>query len=224
MEKEPNVGCLRQLFVQIGCLVVLLALVVLGFLFRDQLGAVYRRLRHQPPPAEAAQYVAPAPAAGLAAAHATLARLNQRGGPAWVDLSAAQVGALIEERLTSAGQRGAVDSLAVAFTGEEARVRGVVDLSGVPRSVLGPFVGSLDRRQPVTLGGIFSADSAGKVWWTVTRLVVGDFPFPRGTIGAVLRQLHVPELNGSALPLGLHEPVGDAAVRQGALRLYRYSR
>ena len=225
MEKEPNVGCLRQLFVQIGCLVVLLALVVLGFLFKDQLGAVYRRVRHLPPPAEEAHYVPPAPApGGLEGARQALARLQQRGGPAWVDLSAAQVGALIEERLKSTGRRSAVDSLAVAFVGDEARVRGVVDLSGVPRGALGPFVGALDRRQPVALGGIFSADSAGRVWWTVTRLVVGDFPFPRGTIGAVLRQLQVPELRGSAIPLPLREPVGDATVRNDALRLYRYGR
>lgn len=225
MEKEPRVGCLRQLFVQIGCLVVLVAAVVLGFLYRDQLGAIYRHIRHLPPPAEEAHFVPPAVgAAGVPAARAALARLAEPGGPAWIDLSPAQVGALLEERLRSTGQRGAVDSLSVAFVGDEARVRGIVDLSGVPRGALGPFAGSLDRHQPVMLGGIFSADSAGRVWWSVTRLVVGDFPFPRGTIGAVLRQLHVPELAGSAIPLPLHERVGDATVRQGALRLYRYSR
>ena len=212
-------GCLRRIFVQVGCLVVLVALAVLGFIYREQLAAVYRRLRREPPPPERAAFAAPE-RGGADTARAALEHLARPGGPAYVDLTAGQVAALIEARL--AGRQHVVDSLEVALLTGAARVRAVADLAQLPRNALGPFGGALDRREPVALDGTFAADSAGRVWWTVTGLTIGDFPFPRGTIGAVLKALDVPGLADRAVPLPLEHPVGDVTVRAGRLRLYRY--
>lgn len=215
-------GCLKQIVVQIGCLVVLAVLVVCLFVYRDQVAALYRRVRHLPPH-ETTRFVPPVQRDAGTAKDA-LDRLSRPGGPAYVDLSAGQVAALIRERLGSAEPRRSVDSIQVAFVNDEARVRGIVDLSQVPRSALGPLAGALDRRQPVTLGGAFAADSAGRLLWTVNSLTVGDFPFPKSTIGALLRSLRVRDVEGRTVRLPLDHRIGDASVRQGSLRLYRFER
>jgi hypothetical protein len=213
-------GCLKQVFVQIGCLVVLLALVVFAFLYRDQLAAAYRRVRGLPPPPDSTAYVMADTARAAARPEAALERLAQRGGPAFVDLTAAQVAALVEQRL-GPGRR-LVDSIRVALVEPEVRVRGSVDLARVPRGALGPFAGAMDRRQPVTIAGTFDADSSGRLLLTVTGLSVGDFPFPRGTIGAVLRALAVPAAEGRVVPIPMDGRVSDARVRGATLRLYRF--
>lgn len=214
-------GCLKQIVVQIGCLVVLVALIVLGFIYRDQVGAVYRRVRGVPPPPSAETYVLPGPEA-RPAARRSLEQLDRRDGPSYVDLSAAELAALIDERLGPS--RRVVDSIRVAFVEPEVRVRGSIDMSRVPRGALGPLGGALNSREPVTIAGTFGADSTGRLLLTVTGVTVGDFPFPRGTIGAVLRTLDVPGVEGRTVPLPVSERVGDARVRGATLRLYRYDR
>lgn len=212
-------GCLKQIVVQIGCLVVLVALIVLGFVYRDQLGAVYRRVRGLPPAPAAETYVMPGPEA-RPAARRSLEQLGRRGGPEYVDLTPAELAALVEERLGPSAR--VVDSISVALVEPEVRVRGSVDMSKVPRGALGPFSGALNRREPVTISGVFDADSTGRLLLTVTGITVGDFPFPRSTLGAVLRALSVPGTEGRTVPIPVAERVGDARVRGGVLRLYRF--
>lgn len=210
-------GCLRQLFAQIGCAVVLVAMLVLGWVFKDQLAAVYRRARHLPPPAVTETYVLPDSAAHPTA-RAALGRLGRAGGPAYVDLTAGEVAALVQSQL---GSGAPVDSVRVAFTDTEVKVRASADLSQLPRGALGPFAGAMEGRQPVALSGTFSADSAGRLLLTVTSLSVGDFPFPRSTIGAVLRAMRVPGASGRTVPVPLEQRVGDVRIVNGTLRLYR---
>jgi hypothetical protein len=212
-------GCLKQIVVQIGCLVVLVALIVLGFVYRDQLGALYRRVRGLPPTPPAETYVMPGPEA-RPAARRSLEQLGRRSGPEYVDLTPAELAALVEERLGPSAR--VVDSISVALVEPEVRVRGSVDMSKVPRGALGPFSGALNRREPVTISGVFDADSTGRLLLTVTGVTVGDFPFPRSTIGAVLRALNVPGTEGRTVPIPVAERVGDARVRGGVLRLYRF--
>jgi hypothetical protein len=211
------VGCLRSLVARIGCLVFFIALLFFGWVYREQVVAVYRHLRGLPPRADAA-YVMPAPDA--APAQATLARLERRGGPAYVDLSAAEVGALIEAAIARGGRR-VVDSVQVGLLENELRVRGSLDLSSVPRSALGPLSGALDPREPIVLGGPLAVDSTGRLILRVTTLRVKDFPFPRSTIGALVRQLRIPGAEGNAVPVPGLTGVGDVRVTPAHVRFYR---
>jgi len=210
-------GCLRSLITQIGCLVVLVALVVLGWVYREQTMDVVRRLRGQPPRAEVAWVQ---PAAAPAPAQAKLTRLAQRGGPAYEDLSAAEVGALLDAALARTGRR-VVDSVRVGLLQDEIRIGGSLDLSGVPRSALGPFQGALGQREPVVIGGPLAVDSAGRLVMEVTTLKVKDFPFPRSTIPALVRQLRLPGAQGSAIPVPGITGVGDVRVTPEHVRFYR---
>lgn len=213
-------GCLRGLLAQIGCLVVLVLLLVLGYVFRDQVGALYRSFRNLPPPEESAPYVAP-DSGGREGVTRGLDLLARGGAGDYMDIPPGQIAAIIDARLGAAGRR-VVDSVRVALVAPEVRVRASVDLARVPRGALGPFAGAMDGRQPVVIGGEFGADSTGRLLLTVQSLTVGTFPFPRGTIGAVLRALNVEGVEGRTVPVPMEQRVGDARVRGRVLRLYRF--
>lgn len=212
-------GCLKALFVQVGCLVLVVLAAVFGWIYRRDLVDLYRRIRGRP---EAAATVWAAPAAGdLERARGTLEQLARCGGPAYVDLTAGELAALVDGELVRVPRR-AVDSVRVALEENQVRLRASLDLSEVPQRLLGPLRGALERREPVTVGGTLTADTAaGHLDWTVTALEVRDFPFPRSTIPAILRALKVPGLEGAAVPIPVPAAVGDVRVSTGRVRLYR---
>jgi hypothetical protein len=207
-------GCLRR----IGCLVILLAAVVAGFLYRDRIAALYRRVRGVPEPPPAV-YVPPAPGA-TAQAEAALDRLVRRGGPAFIDLTAAQLAALIERQLAGAGTR-VLDSVAVALGDQRVQVRGSLDMSVVPRRLLGPLAQGLGRREPVVAGGTLSAQPDGHVVWTIDELRIREFPFPRLVIPAILHVMNLSDGKAAAVPIPLPAGIGDVRVNRAGIRVYR---
>ncbi len=211
-------GCLRALAARIGCLVLLLAAAAGALIYREQVVAVYRRARGLPPPTRA-EYVTASPD-GARRADAALERLTRRGGPAFVDLGAADLAALVESALARTRPR-VFDSVRVGLLENEVRVRGSLDVSGVPRNVLGPLSGAIGPREPVEIGGPLRADSAGRVLWRITAVSVRDFPFPRSTIPSLIRQLRVPGVENGELPLPDLGPVGDVRVSPDGVRVYR---
>jgi len=214
-------GCLRALFVQVGCLVLLVAGVVLGFLYREQLWEAYRDLRG-PRPAAAAVYSAPS-ADAVRGAEETLARFGRRGGPAYVDLSAAELASLIDRQLARAS-RGIFDSLRVALDSGAVVVRGLLDLSRVPRDFLGPLAGSLSGLERLEAGGALLSAPSGGVRWRPDRLRIRDFPIPRRAIPALLRALQArPDAEGAVAVPGV-TGVGDVRVTSQGVRLYRLER
>jgi hypothetical protein len=197
--------------------VVLVALVFFGWVYREQVADVVRRLRGQPPKADA---VWVQPAERSAGAQEALSELARRGGPVYVDLSAADVGALLDAALARTGRR-VVDSVRVGLLENELRIGGSLDLSGVPRSALGPLQGALGAREPIEIGGPLAVDSAGRLVMQVTTLKVRDFPFPRSTIPALVRQLRIPGAEGNAVPVPGITGVGDVRVTADHVRFYR---
>lgn len=214
-------GCLRALFVQVGCLALFVVAALLGFLYRDTLWEAYRRYRGTGP-AAAAVYVAPA-AGGARHAEEQLARLGRRGGPAYVDLSAAAVAGLLDRELVQASG-GVFDSVGVSLDSNVVLVRGLLDLSRIPRGVLGPFAGSFTGRERLEAGGALLAGPGGSLRWQPTRLAVKDFPFPRRTIPPLLRALHLAVGADGALALPGVGGVGDVRVSRERVRLYRLER
>jgi hypothetical protein len=208
------------MFVQLGCLVLLVAALLFGFIYREQVMALYRKLRGLPAEPEVA-YVLPA-AGSAQGARRTLERLAEPGGPAYVDLSASDLAALLDAELGRAPRRG-LDSIAVGVGGDLVHLRAVVDLGRVPERVLGPLAPHIRGWQPVAAAGTLAADSAGRLWWTITRLSVSEFPFPRSTIPALLRELDVPGLEGASVPVPVPAGVGDARVTAEGVRAYRAS-
>ena len=210
-------GCLKNILAGVGCLVVLVAAAVLGFVYRDKLAQLWRRVRGVPEPPPLV-YVLPS-ADGAARAAAALGELARRGGPAYVDLSAAELAALIDRELARAPRR-VFDSVAVALGDQRVQVKGTLDMSLVPQRLLGPLAEGLGRHESVTAGGVLAA-SGGALRWTLDQLVIRDFPFPRSVIPAVVRSFGLADSKDGAVPIPLPVPVGDVRVSPSGVRLYR---
>ena len=211
-------SCVKNAFAGVGCLVVLVVAAVAGFVYRDRLAAFYHRVRGVPEPPPAG-YVQSAPGAAAQAATA-LERLTRRGGAAYVDLTAAQLAGLIEQQLPGS-QRRVVDSIAVALGDPHIQVRGSLDISVLPRRLLGPLAQGLDRREPVVAGGTLSAQPDGRVVWTIDELRIRDFPFPRSAIPAILHAMSLTDVTGATVPIPLPAGIGDVRVSPAGVRVYR---
>jgi len=207
-------GCLRR----IGCLVILVAAALAGYLYRDRIVAAYRRVRGVPAPPPIV-YVAPVPGAADRA-EAALERLVRPGGPAYVDVTAAELAALIERQLAGPGSR-VLDSVAVALGDQRVEVRGSLDVSAVPHRLLGPLAEGLGRREPVVAGGTLTAQPDGRVAWTIDELRIRDFPFPHAVIPAILHVMNLTDGKAAAVPIPLPPGVGDVRVSPAGIRLYR---
>ena len=213
-------GCLRALFVQVGCLVLLVAAAALAVLYRKPLWDAYHRLRGGKPPA-AVVYAVP-DAAGARRAEDRLAQLARTGGPAYVDLTAADVASLLDRDVARPSGR-ILDSVRVALDSNLILVKGLLDLSRLPHDFLGPFSGSFNGREPVESGGTLVAGSGGALRWVPDRLRIRDFPIPRRGIPALLRSLHVAAAQGGVALPGV-TGVGDVRVTPERVRLYRSER
>jgi len=213
-------GCLRALFVQVGCLLLLVAAAVLGFLYRRPLWDAYKRFRGERP---AAEMVFAAPSASAPRrAEDQLTRLARRGGPAYVDLTAADVAGLLDRELARPS-RGILDSVQVALDSGMVLVRGVLDLSQLPSGALGPLAGRMGGHERIEAGGPLAV-ADGRLRWMPTRLHIRDFPFPRRTIPPLLRALHLQTGTEGALAIPGVTGVGDVRVVPAGVRLYRVER
>ena len=211
-------GCLKNILAGIGCLVVLLVAAAAGFLYRDPLAHLYRRVRgipEQPPMV----YVLPS-AGGASRAEEALRQLSRRGGPAYVDITAGELAALIDRELARVPTR-VFDSLAVALADQRVLVKGSLDVSELPKRLLGPLSEGLGRHEPVVAGGLLAAGPDGRVRWTVDQLRVRDFPFPKSVIPAVIRTFHVADTRDAGVPIPLPVGIGDVRVSASGVRLYR---
>jgi hypothetical protein len=209
-------GCLKAMAARIGCAVLFAAGCVFVILFHGEIWDYYKAWRGNP----AEVYAPPAPG-GDTRARGAFERLARRGGPAYEDLTQGDVAALVSRALEEAGGKRVLDSIRVAMLQGEIRVRGVLDLSGVPRSSLGPLASVLGDKEPATIGGPLSADTSGGLVLTVTYLRLRDFPFPRATIPRILRAARIPGAIGSSVPLPGAAGIGDVRVSPSGMRLYR---
>jgi len=215
-------GCLKALFVQVGCLVLLVAAAVLAFLYRKPLWDAYHRWRGAKPPAAVTYTAPPSDPAAVRRAADQVTRLARAGGPAYVDLTAADVAGLLDRYLVQASGR-VFDSVSVALDSNAVLVRGLLDLSRLPHDALGPFGSVLSGREPVESSGALLPGTGGSVRWLPERLKVHDLPIPKKGIPALLRSLHVEAAQGGVTLPGV-SGVGDVRVSPERVRLYRLER
>jgi hypothetical protein len=155
-----------------------------------------------------------------------LARLQQRRGPAFVTMSAADFAAAVLDSL-AAQLPASTDSVMVRAEGNEFLVRGSVklgDLGG--QAALGPLASMVGDRERLTLGGTLEPTSVpGVAQFKLTRVMVGSFAVPGPVIPrlvkAIKRQSSVIGVEPSAFPVRLPAGVGDIRVAQGHVTLYR---
>ena len=219
-------GCLRKL----GCLFVMaIAVAVLLFFTRDRWGPYYRRVagggeRDSAAPALTEEQWRPLSDTGATRARRAIESLGARGGPVYVNVSAADLTSYVFTQLTRQLPAGAEGARA-AVVGDRLYLKALVsaqDLGG--SEALGPLGGLLPERDTVTFGGNLEMVRPELAQFRVRELRYGELSVPRALIPQLVRRSarNRPEgLAPDALPLPVPPTVADVRVARGTVTLYR---
>ncbi|HEX2781481.1 MAG TPA: hypothetical protein VHM30_18400 [Gemmatimonadaceae bacterium] len=206
---------------KIGCLVVLLLGVVVGWLLRDQ---IFRGSRSESSATAAAGWERLSPE-GSARMRTALANLQKPRGPVFVTVRPADLASYVYEQLARQLPPSA-DSVEAGAFGERLYVRASVKPSDFGGSdVLGPLAGFLSERERMQFGGAFRIIRPGLAEFRVQEIRFRDFPVPSGAIPRLLRRIEKGArpagVSEDGLPLVVPSYIGDVRVEPGRVTLYR---
>ena len=206
---------------KIGCIVVLLLGVAVGWLLRDQL---FRGLRSTNETTAASTWERLSPE-GAARMRAALAKLQDPRGPVFVSVKPADLASFVYEQLARQLPPSA-DSVEAGAFAERLYVRASVkpaDFGGP--EVLGPLAGFLNDRERMQFGGTFHIVRPGLAEFRVQEIRLRDFPVPTGAIPRLLRRIEKGArpagISEDGLPLVVPSYIGDVRVTPGTVTLYR---
>jgi len=209
-------SCLGRL----GCLFILLVAGVLAFLTRERwLPRVLGKAEAPPVAWEVVN------STGSKKAADDLASLQQKAGPAYVTVSAAELASLMVE---STGHRlpAALDSVEAAIVDETIHVRALVKLDDIRGlDALGPLSGLLDKQERIEFTGTMGVIRPGLGEFRVASVRVADLSLPRAAIPRLLARLNASVRPEGVAPDGIAitipDYIGDVRVARGEVTLYR---
>jgi len=209
-------GCLGRL----GCLAVLLLAGAYAFLTRERwLPRVLGQPGAAPVTWESVNE------AGARKPGEALASLRQKGGPAFVTVSAAELATMMvessEHRLPAA-----LDSVQAAVDGDRVRVRALVKLDDIRGlEALGPLSGLLDNRERIELTGTLRVLSPGLGEFRVASVKIADLSLPQAAIPRLLSRLDSRKrpllVAPDGIPITIPDYIGDVRVAGGQVTLYK---
>jgi hypothetical protein len=209
-------SCLGRL----GCLFLVLVGGALAYLTRDRwVPRVFGDRATAPVTWE------PVTGPGARKAGDAVASLGEPSGPAYVNVSAAELAALMVE---SSGHHlpAALDSVQAAIDNETVRVRALVKLDDIRGlDALGPLSGLLDKRERIEFTGTLAVIRPGLGEFRVASVQVADLSLPRAAIPKLLARLDATARPGGVAPDGIAitipDHIGDVRVARGQVTLYR---
>jgi hypothetical protein len=210
-------GCLFRL----GCLVILAAAMAAGWVTRDRWWPGGSRQSATP----AEPLWQPLTPAGAERAREALASLERPSGPAFVNLTAAELAAFAFEQ-AGASLPPSSDSVEAAVLGDQLSVRATVRLSELGgSSLIGPLAGMLGDREGMQMGAHFRILRPGLGELDVRELKLRDFRLPSALIPRLVRQLSRGErpagLSENGIPVETPPRVGDVRIGNGRVTVYR---
>jgi hypothetical protein len=178
-------GCLTAPFKVLGCL-GLIALLVIGWLYRDRVLREGRRLLGQ-----VQTHDAPAGSArgrpgarSLASARAKIDSLNGWRADSVV-LTASEVASLMGSGLAPKF-RGELDSLQVELLPDEVTVRARLRTRRLAPELVGPLAAALGPTEPVAVTGPLRVTGPGIGEWAVRSVQIRDFPLPAPAVSRLV--------------------------------------
>jgi hypothetical protein len=215
-------GCLKNLLAGVGCVTLLIVGAVLGYHYRAQLKGLAESVagRHvdATPPADSVGGVSER---ALRAARRKEAAMAERGGPASVTLTAAELASLIGDGLDPVARR-ALDSLRVVLTRDRFAVEAQLVTTRLDTKLFGPVGFVLAPREPLRMAGPASVASPGRVAWKPDEVVLRAFPFPPAVIPRLVNAIL--SVTDGAVPIVVPETVGDLRIRPDGVTFYRRTR
>ncbi len=209
-------SCLGRL----GCLVLILIALVVGWLTRERWQPMVFGDRGSP--TVAWEPLSPSGSDEVVARMDSMARGS---GPAYVTLSASQLASLMVQQ-SGYGLPDMLDSVFAAVDGDRVLVRAEIPLDQIRGlDALGPLGGLLGGKESIELGGMLSVVKPGLGAFRITSVSVADIPVPQAAIPALLARLDsLPRPEGvsdDALAVTIPEWIGDVRIANGAITVYR---
>lgn len=204
-------GCLRK----IGCLVLIIVLIGVGFLGR---GLWLPKVRKSNDTAAASTWQ-PLTQAGASRAQRVLQQLSQPAGPPSVNVAAADLISYIVQQLSSALPESA-DSIQAAAIDDRLCVRAVIKTTDfADTKTLGPLAMMLQEREPVQMCGVIHIIAPGKGELQIKEFKVRELGIPGPAIPRLVRQMSPPNrpegLSDNGLPLETPVYIGEVTVKNG---------
>jgi hypothetical protein len=216
-------GCLRR----IGCLVLLLVIVVIGWATRRQwLPLLQRKVAEVRAPATPTGVVwEPITDSAAARARAAIEKLGERSGPVFANLSGGELASYLYQQLARQLPPSA-QHVEAAVIGDQLVVRASVQLTDFGgRDALGPLASVMGARETVQFGGTLDVVRSGLGEFRVRSLKVRDLTLPSPMIPKLLRQVEHGTrpvgVNEDALPLVIPSYLADARIDNGKITLYK---
>ncbi|HEU4563373.1 MAG TPA: hypothetical protein VFS05_01945 [Gemmatimonadaceae bacterium] len=207
-------GCLRS----IGCLVVLVVLLAVGwFFYRDDAERWWNSRRSdREAPAAVAEWE-PLTPGGAERARQTVARLERRSGRVYETVRPGDLAAYVFEELARQGFAVSTDSARAAVVGDQLHVRADMRLKDLGGDALGPLGAMLGDRANVEFAGTLDVVRAGLAQYRLTMIRVGEQQLPAPIIPRLVQRISRGERPAGLAPNGLpiHIPPYIADVRLG---------
>jgi hypothetical protein len=214
---------------RLGCLFVLAALAVIGWLTRERWLHLIAGGSTDTDSAAVATgregVWRPLTADGAERARRALEELERPNGPTVVTVSAPDLGAYVYRELARQLPPSA-DSVEAMAVDDRLHVRASVRLQELGgRDVLGPLAGMLGDRERLQIGGTLRVVRPGLGELVVREIRVGQLPIPAAVIPRLLRQVarrdRPPGVSESGLPLRLPEHIGEVRVSGGNVTIHK---
>lgn len=208
-------GCLTAPFKLIGCL-GLIAILALGWLYRDRLVREGRRLLDREPPPAAESTGRP----GIRALKSARAKVDSLNG--WradsVVLTPAEVASLVGNGLDGT-LRKQLDSLQVRLLDGEIALTARLRTARLPQEAVGPLGVALRETEPIEATGTLRVVEPGLGEWRVRSFRIRDFPVPADLVpGLIARAVGRPRRE--AVPVVVPAGVAEIRVRPAGATLY----
>ena len=212
-------GCLTAPFKVVGCL-GLIAVLVVGWLYRDRVMREGRRLLQRVEAPGAASRAAAAGRPGPRALASARAKIDSLNG--WradsVVLSASEVASLMGSGLSPKFRRE-LDSLRVELLPDEVRVRARLRTARLPRELVGPLAGALQPNEPVEATGPLRVTGPGVGEWAVRSFEIRDIPVPASAVGRLVSRA-LEEPGRETVPWTVPPGIRAIRVHPGGATLY----
>jgi hypothetical protein len=217
-------GCLTAPFKVLGCL-GLLALLVIGWLYRDRVVREGRQLlgRIEAPGTRASPSAARGRpgARALATAEAKIDSLNGWRADSVV-LTPSEVASLMGNGLAPAFRKE-LDSLQVELLDDEVRVRARLRTERLPRELVGPLAAVLQPHEPVEATGPLRVIAPGSGEWAVRSFQIRDFPVPASAVPRLVSRA-LGDSTRRTVPWRVPAGVRAVRIRPGGAILYGATR
>jgi len=217
-------GCLTAPFKVLGCL-GLLALLVIGWLYRDRVVREGRQLlgRIETPQTRASPGAARGRpgARALASAEAKIDSLNGWRADSVV-LTPSEVASLMGSGLSPAFRKE-LDSLQVELLDDEVRVRARLRTERLPRELVGPLASVLQPHEPVEATGPLRVIAPGSGEWAVRSFQIRDFPVPASAVPRLVSRA-LGDSTRRTVPWRVPAGVRAVRIRPGGAILYGATR